>query len=64
MARAVALTNNLLGKHKNLIEELKIIPSTGGVFEISLDEELVFSKKELNRYPEENEIENLIAEKM
>ena len=39
---------------------VSLIPSTGGVFEIKLNDEIIFSKKELNRYPEENEIEEII----
>ena len=32
----------------------------GGVFEISVNDNLLFSKKELNRFPNENEVEDLI----
>lgn len=41
-----------------------LVPSLGGVFEIKLDDELLFSKKELDRFPEEDEVENLIKEKL
>ena len=33
-----------------------LIPSGGGVFEITIDGELVFSKKALDRYPDAQEI--------
>ena len=36
--------------------EITLIPSGGGVFEIVLDGQLIFSKKALNRFPEEGEI--------
>jgi selenoprotein W-related protein len=32
------------------------VESSGGVFEISVDGKLVFSKKQLGRFPEEAEI--------
>ncbi len=32
----------------------------GGVFEVSVNDNLLFSKKELGRFPDENEIEDLI----
>lgn len=64
VGRAVALTRKLLNEHKNDIEEIAVIPSTGGVFEISLNDELLFSKKELDRFPEDDEAENLIRNKM
>jgi len=62
--RAVSLANNLLGENKNSISELTLIPSSGGVFEVKLDSEVLFSKKELQRYPEENEIEKLVRERL
>lgn len=63
MARAVALTENLLKENKNTLAMVSLIPSTGGVFEVKLNDEIIFSKKELNRYPEENEIEEIIKGK-
>ena len=36
--------------------EITLIPSGGGVFEIVLDGQLIFSKKALNRFPEKGEI--------
>lgn len=62
--RAVALAKALLNEHKNEIKELTLIPSAGGVFEVNLNSELIFSKKLLNRYPEEEEIEKLFRENL
>jgi len=64
LPRAVALIDNLLGEHKNEISELKIIPSSDGVFEITIGDELIFSKKELGRFPEENEVEEMVKNKI
>ena len=33
---------------------------TGGVFEVSVNDNLLYSKKDLGRFPNENEIEDLI----
>jgi selenoprotein W-related protein len=41
--------------------ELELIPSDGGVFEVVVDENLIYSKKQLNRFPEEGEVEGLIG---
>lgn len=60
LKRAVALGESVLDEHKLKISELKIIPSTGGVFEISLGGKLLFSKTELGRFPEEGEAEEII----
>ena len=38
----------------------ELIKGPGGVFEVPLNNSLIFSKKELGRFPNENEIEDLI----
>jgi len=58
------LTANILERHKSRIEEWKLIPSRGGVFEVTIDDELVFSKKQLGRHAEEGEIQRLIEARL
>ena len=41
--------------------EVELIPSTGGVFEITADGKSIFSKKEMKRFPEEGEIAGLLG---
>lgn len=41
-----------------------LIPSKGGVFEFSVNGELIFSKKELGRHAEPGEIRGLLVEKL
>jgi selenoprotein W-related protein len=40
--------------------KIDLISSGGGVFEVRLDNKLIFSKKALERFPEEGEVEKLI----
>ena len=40
-----------------------MVPSGGGVYEITIDDTLVFSKKALGRFPEDGEIVRLIEER-
>ena len=40
----------------------ELIKGTGGVFEVTLNNSLIFSKKDLGRFPNENEIENILDE--
>ncbi len=44
------------------VEEVELIAGSGGVFEISVDGSNIFSKKELNRFPEDGEIVKLVRE--
>ena len=39
---------------------VELISSGGGVFEITLDGDLIFSKKSLDRFPEDGEVAKLI----
>jgi len=42
---------------------IELISSGGGVFEVTLDGELIFSKKALERFPNPGEVEGLIQGK-
>ena len=63
---------NYQPRASSLEEELKrelavdtvLIPSSGGVYEVEVDGERIFSKSELKRFPREGEIINLIREKL
>jgi selenoprotein W-related protein len=51
--RAVSLAA-LLKKHCD--NEVELIPSTGGVFEVAVDGVLVYSKKETGEFPDEQQL--------
>jgi selenoprotein W-related protein len=40
--------------------ETKLFPSSGGVFEVKMDGELIFSKKEIGRFPMMGEVISII----
>ncbi|WBW99811.1 Rdx family protein [Oceanirhabdus sp. W0125-5] len=46
------------------MSSLNLIPSSGGVFKIRYNKDLLFSKNDYGRFPEENEIEKLLKEKI
>jgi selenoprotein W-related protein len=43
------------------VENIVLIPSHGGVFEVEVNDALVFSKKELRRHAEPGEVSTLVA---
>ena len=53
----------MLQEYVAVIETLTLIPSSGGVFEVTIGNDLVFSKKALGRHPEPGEIASLLAAK-
>jgi len=40
----------ILGKYEHYIDDVTVIPSKGGVYEVTAGDELIFSKKELGRH--------------
>lgn len=49
---------------RNDVDDISLLPRGGGIFEITVNGRLVFSKKELDRFPEEGETPRLIREQI
>ena len=62
--KAVTVLGVLVGPFKNDFLEFKMIPSSGGIFEVTLGDKLLFSKKKLGRFPELDEITGLIKKEI
>lgn len=54
------MVEQLLGEFQESLEELTLIPSSGGVFEVEVDGDLVYSKKATGRHPEYDEVSDAI----
>ena len=50
------MANNILDEFEHRIEDLTLIPSGGGVFEVAVGDELVYSKKETGRHTDYDEV--------
>lgn len=50
--RASWLAQELLFTFEGELGEVALVPGTGGVFEVRLDDELVFARAEAGRFPE------------
>lgn len=61
-ADAVAAVKELLASWVQEIRELRLIPATGGRFEVSVDGVPLFSKAESGRTPEPGELAALFSE--
>lgn len=55
------MTSKLLTTYKQRIRELKLIPASGGCFELSADGELLYSKLKTGKFPDENAILDLVG---
>ncbi|MBI3761496.1 MAG: hypothetical protein HY260_06495 [Chloroflexi bacterium] len=58
------MTDQLLKDFEPHIASLKLIPSDDGVFEVSVSGDLVFSKKQLGRHAEYDEIRRAVETKL
>jgi len=56
----VSLTEELLKHFEHLIEEIKLIPSDGGKFEVTVNGQLLYSKLALHRHAEPGEVLELV----
>jgi selenoprotein W-related protein len=54
------LTERILADLRGQVAELRLLPSRGGAFEVSLNGQLIFSKKQLGRFPSHEEIVALL----
>ena len=58
------MTDHLVKQFKQQIEELALLPSDGGRFEVRIDDELVYSKLESGEFPDNRSIEQAVRERL
>ncbi len=58
------VTGEILKEFEFDLESLTLIPARGGVFEVALDGELIYSKKETGRHAEPDEIPRLLRDRL
>ncbi len=56
MERAAGLAAEILSGWAPVITDLRLVPSSGGRFEVRLDDEVIFSKKGLGRHAAPGEV--------
>lgn len=62
LLRAAWLAQELLTTFEGELGEVALRPGTGGVFEIRLGDELIWSRKQEGRFPEAKEIKQRIRD--
>jgi selenoprotein W-related protein len=58
------LTTKLLTSYKQKIEDLHLIPSDGGCFELSINGDLIYSKLQSGRFPDEKWVLDTIGARL
>jgi len=63
LLRAAWLAQELLSTFEHDIAEVTLIPDdTGGVFDIHIDDQLIWSRAEQQRFPEPKEIKQVVRD--
>ncbi len=54
----------MLTAYKQQIQDLKLIPSKGGCFELSADGDLIYSKLEAGKFPDERAMIDAVGSRL
>ena len=64
LLRAAWMAQELLTTFDLEIGEMALVPGTGGIFEVRVGDELVWSRKEKGRFPDLKEIKQLVRDRV
>jgi len=64
LLRAAWLAQELLTTFEQDLYSVALRPGTGGIFEVRLNDALIFSRKEAGRFPESKEIKQLVRDRV
>ena len=64
LMRAAWMAQELLTTFEAEIDQLVLVPRTGGIFEVRADGDLLWSRKEQGRFPEVKELKQLIRDRI
>ena len=61
--RATWLAQELLMTFDTDLGEVALVPGTGGIFEVRVDGELIWSRKDQGRFPDSKELKQLVRDR-
>ena len=64
LLRAAWVAQELLTTFENELGEVTLVPGTGGVFEVKVDGEVIFSREKEGRFPESKELKQLVRDRI
>ena len=62
--RAAWMAQELLTTFESELGEVALVPGTGGIFEVRVDEETIWSRKERGRFPDIKELKQLVRDRV
>lgn len=64
LLRAAWMAQELLTTFEKELGEVALVPGSGGVFEVSVNDELIFSRHEQGRFPDIKELKQLVRDRI
>lgn len=64
MLRAAWMAQELLTTFQEELGEVALVPGTGGVFEVRVDDQLIWSRKDQGRFPDIKELKQLVRDRV
>jgi selenoprotein W-related protein len=64
LLRAAWMAQELLTTFESDIGRLSLVPGSGGIFEVRLNNETIFSRKQTGRFPESKELKQLVRDRI
>ena len=64
LLRSAWMAQELLSTFEQEITEVALLPKTGGLFEIKVDDAVLWSRKEQGRFPEITELKQLVRDRI
>jgi selenoprotein W-related protein len=64
LLRAAWLAQELLTTFEHEVGEVALVPGTGGIFDVRVEGELIFSRQQAGRFPEAKEVKQLVRDRI
>ncbi|HJM37555.1 MAG: Rdx family protein [Acidimicrobiales bacterium] len=60
----MSTVKDLLTNHQQVIEDVRLVPGGSGIFDVTVNDELIYSKHETGRHADNGEISTLFQKKI
>jgi selenoprotein W-related protein len=64
LMRAAWMAQELLTTFSTELGETALVPGTGGIFEVRVDDEVIWSREEMGRFPDIKELKQLVRDRI
>jgi selenoprotein W-related protein len=64
LMRASWMAQELLNTFSTELGEAALVPGTGGIFEVRVDDEVIWSREEMGRFPDIKELKQLVRDRI